>query len=241
MPENLEGVFVEGKPLEQFLEDQERDDKSRQIEDVRKQSEKRQKFTVVYGDEKTPAEDTRKVAKRVKYYSDREIRKEFGVMKKPFESNAENALWSIWEKGPLSPKEVGKEIQFVGNTSSLSAMVSTIWHRLGNMHEGALDIISRTSEHGTFRYQKKRGIDISVEQAIEKYKLAGAAQHRQKKLDKLNVKIGVKTPREGESEAGRLTTSSLKAIEDIAKTINSALGVEVKVSGRVDIVFRWER
>jgi hypothetical protein len=151
-------------------------------------------------------------------------------MKKPFESNAENALWSIWEKGPLSPKEVGKEIQFVGNTSSLSAMVSTIWHRLGNMHEGALDIISRTSEHGTFRYQKKPGIDVSVEQAIEKYKLAGAAQHRQKKLEKLGIY--------DKEEDVPVKTEGFFDIKDIVK---STLGVEVKVTGRVDIVFRWDR
>ena len=225
--EGMEGVFVEGKPLCEFLEDEERDDKSRQIEDVRKQGEKRQKQTVVYGDEKKPLEDTRRVAKRVKHYTDREIRKEFGIMKKPFGSHAENAVWAIWEKGPLSTKEVGAEIEYSSSQSSLSAMVSTIWHRLGHMHPGAACILERSSHHGTFQYQKKSGVDISVEQAIEKYKLTGSKQYK--------VANGKAKP------SLHPNSSSSKLADDIKQVVSKHLGLKVEVSGRIDVVFRWER
>lgn len=228
MPDIVEGVFIEGKPLEEFLKDQERDEKSREIEEVRKESEHRQRTTYVYGDEKKPKEDTRRVAKRVKYYTDREIRKEFGIMKKPFSSHAENAVWTIWEKGPLSTTEVGKEIEYPGGGGSLSAMISTIWQRLGNMHPGAMDIIERDNHHGVFRYQKKRGVDMSVEQAIEKYKIAGSAQW--KKKQKKKSEPDTKSLEEDISE---------ELVEHVVEIVNKHVGLDVKVSGRIDIVFGW--
>lgn len=223
-----EGIFIDGKPLETFLEDQERDDKSREIEEVRKANEYRQKTTYVYGDEKKPKEDTRKVAKRVKYYTDREIRKEYGIMKKPFSSHAENAVWAIWEKGPINTTDIGKEIEYPGSIGSSSAMISTIWQRLGNMHPGAMDIVTRDNHHGTFHYQKRPGVELSVEQAIEKYRLAGSAQYKKKNHKDKPSQI----PKHLEEELEE------KLVEHVVEVINKHIGLEVK--GRIDIVFRWE-
>ena len=61
----LEGIFVEDQPLTHFLKNAARDKKSKEIEVIRKQGEKRQRFTVVYKSEKAVKPDTRKVAKRV--------------------------------------------------------------------------------------------------------------------------------------------------------------------------------
>ena len=121
----LEGIFVEDQPLTHFHKNAARDKKSKEIEVIRKQGEKRQRFTVVYKSEKAVKPDTRKVAKRVTRLTDRQIRKEYGIMKKPFKSKSENAIWSIIEKGPLSAQEIGQEIGFEGKENSLSAMVAT--------------------------------------------------------------------------------------------------------------------
>jgi hypothetical protein len=232
MPDKLiEGVFVDGKPLEEFLIDQERDAKSKEIEEVRKASEHYQKATIVYGDEKRSKEDTRRVAKRVKYYTDREIRKEYGIMKKPFDSHAENAIWVMWEKGPINTTDIGKEIEYPGSLGSLSAMVSTIWKRLGNMHTGAMDIISRENHHGTYHYQKKPGIDVSVEQAIEKYRLAGSAQWKRKQSKKKQTKQVNSAPKDMSEEI----------VEHVVEVVNKHVGLEVKVNGRIDVVFSWQK
>lgn len=236
--ENLEGVFVEGKPLAEYLEDLERDDKSRDIEAIRKQSEVKRKLTVVYSDEKGGPQDTRRVAKRVKHLTDREIRREYGIMKKPFKSNAENALWTIWEKGPICPKEIGEEIEFNGGQSSMSAMISTIWQRLGNMHDGAMDIITRNSKNMTYYYQKKPGVDMSAEAAIEKYKLAGTSKYRRKVADDIVAKNTVKYSKVEKPKP--LTQKTEDLLQDLLG-VSKALGIEIKVSGRVDIVFRFER
>ena len=231
---DLEGVFVEGKPLAEYLGVIERDDKSRDIEDIRKQSELKRKLTIVYSNEKGGPEDTRKVARRVRHLTDREIRKEYGIMTKPFASKAHNAIWAIWEKGPLTVKQIADEIEFKGSPSSASAMISTIWGRLGNQRDPEMDILERNQHDNYYLYSKKPGVDISVEQAIERYQRSGSRQYRQKSKEKkayTNV------------EPSKPITKKTEAILQEILGVDAAkdLGIKIEVSGRVDIVFRFER
>ncbi len=230
MPE-FEGVFVGGKPLQNFLEDSERDKKSHEIEFVRKQleGEKRTKFTVVYASDKLQ-EDTRKVAKRVRRFTKREIRKEYGIMAKPFQSHAENAIWAIMEKGPINVKQIGVEIENEGKYNTLSAMVATIWTRLGNKHEGAAGILDRQSEAGVYSYFKAKGVDISVEAAIEKYKLTGKSQYQ-------SARLLMKT---GDGDTN-VSTAKIAVDPAITTIIPKTFGVDIKVSGQIDIVFKIDR
>lgn len=230
-PDNLEGVFVDGKPLTKFLEDAERDDKSREIEEIRKKDSQKEKLTVVYSDERAEV-DTRKVSKRVRRFTDREIRKEYGIMQKPFNTTAENAIWIIMEKGPLSVKDIGNELKWEGKNNTLSAMIATIWQRLGNMHEGAFEILDRSRETGKFFYRKADGIDVSVEAAIQKYHHAGTTKYR-KDTKGLRPKDKVAE----DKFQDKMVDNSL--ITKIMPEGENAL--KIKISGRVDIVFRFER
>jgi len=236
-----EGVFIDGKPLLQYLEDLERDDKSREVEEVRKDDEKHKyRRTGSYADERQVVE-TRKVSRRVERWSARKIRKEYGIMAKPFKTHAENAIWAILEKGPLNVTEIGAEIDWAGKGSSLSAMVATVWHRLGDMHAGCARILKRESKNGSFSYEKVPGIDISVEAAIEKYKLVGKKQYKMLQDEKKGVNTKV------QSEATKIKAdvealpSESKINDALEEVISKTLGVDVQVHGRVEIVFKWER
>jgi hypothetical protein len=113
------------------------------------------------------------------------------------------------------------------------------------MHEGAFEILTRMPHSNTYQYLKKPGVDVSVEHAIEKYKLAGSIHHRRivdKKLQNKHQRHfkkaqGDKTPKTSFFDKPKAT----KGIDELTKILHKALGVEVKVSGRIDIVFRFER
>ena len=237
MAKVVEGVFVEGKPLEQFVEDQERDDKAREVEEVRKTAEKKpHKNRGSYADERT-VESTKKVSKRVRYFTEREIRKEYGLMQKPFPTHAENAIWAILEKGPLKIKEIGREINWEGKDNSLSAMVAGVWARLGETHEHAAGILTRYHHGGAFVYKRsEKGVDISVEAAIDKYKAIGRVQHRAKveKKKEATFNAGAAKPEEVELTA-EPENGLTSAIE---QALRQSLGIDVNVSGRIEFVFK---
>jgi hypothetical protein len=239
-----EGVFIDGKPLFEYLVDKERDRKSTETEEVRKEAEGRKygRRTGSYADERQEV-DTRRVSKRVKYWSPQKIRKEYGIMEKPFASHAENAIWVMMEKGPIGVTDIGKEMDWKGKHNSLSAMVAGAWARLGNKHEGAAGILDRESDHGSFRYFKAKGVDISVEAAIEKYRLVGRKQYQAKNGRK---KLAEAAAAEGEERGKPIgierDVDKVKVEETLSSAIEEAvrntLGLKVEVSGRIDIVFR---
>jgi len=185
MKKIIEGVFIEGKPLEEHLIDEERDDKSHEIEDIRKSVEGRYKKAAIYSSERKTT-DTRRVSKRVVRFTDRQIRKEYGIMAKPFETHHENVIWCIVEKGPITTQDIGVEIEWPGDKSSLSATASTVWKTLGNSHPGALDIIERDKHGMTFLYRKKQGVDMSIEAIIDRFNTARKKQLRQEKRKQKN-------------------------------------------------------
>jgi hypothetical protein len=244
-----EGVFIEGKPLEKYLEDDERDQKSKEVEEVRSEFIKKSRKTHgTYADERQQP-DTRKVSKRTRWFTDSEIRKEYGIMEKPFEGNAENAIWVILQKGPLTVKGIGEQMQWHGKGNTLSALVATVWTRLGNMHNGAAKILDREKDpHSTaHRYFKAEGIDISPEAAIEQYKLIGAKQHQMKRA----ATRGEEYKEEAPKKTRRIVGSKLHPIHNnetkepanltkvIEQVIETTLGIKVEVSGHVEVIFKF--
>lgn len=173
-------------------------------------------------------------------------------MAKPFESNAQNTIWAIIEKGPVSTKEIGQEIEWAGNMSTLSAMVATVWARLGNKHEGAAGVLERDKHGMTYLYYKKKGVDLSVEAAIEKYNLIGSAVYRKKLAAKKAAKTSnaVTTPKttsqpntdrpalEWEEPVKSKVEADVEAVvSDVVR--KQPFGINVNVRGIVEVVFRW--
>jgi hypothetical protein len=235
--ETPEGVFIEGKPLAEYLADLERDEKSHEVEELRKGAEVKFKRSRSYVDERQIV-DTRKVSRRVRHLTDRQIREEYGLMEKPFQSHGENAIWAIWNRGPVSVREIGEIIEWKGKDNSLSAMVATVWSRLGDMHEGSAKIMTRESKNGRFYYMKAPGLDMSTEAAIEKYKLTGKKQWKAKNGKKVNSKkANSPIPDDRSILPGPIPPPDDPDI--ITETIQKVLGV--KVSGRIEIVFKWEK
>jgi len=269
-PENFDGIFIGDKPLNHHLIDEERDDKSRQIEDIRKESEKKKKFSVVYKSEKQPLPETRRVAKRVKRYTDKQIRKEYGIMAKPYETHHANAIWCIIEKGPISTKDIGAEIEWAGDKSSLSAAVSTVWKSLGTQHAESIGLIERQKHGMSFLYKKKADLDMSVDAVIDRFNITRNKQWRKEKAAKKQVKNKkvyrqvqtakkVTKPEKVEPasqekpidsqiyqngiDATALNIASDMVVDAIEKnkiSANTNLKADVNFHGRVDVIFSWK-
>lgn len=174
------GITVGGNTdLKDYLENLLKEEKTADVEDIRKEAESKRDNPKIKG-KYAYEEETKKVRKRVKRWTDREIRKEYGIMDKPFDTNTDNIIWIIMEKGPVSVVEINHQLGDKMQQSTASAAVAGIWARLGSDHEHAADILSREQKGLTFYYQKKQGVDVSVESAIEKSKLVGKKQYRDK-------------------------------------------------------------
>jgi hypothetical protein len=135
--------------------------------------------------------------------------------------------------------------------------VATVWAALGNKHVGAAGIFDRESEGGTFSYFKVKGLDISVETAIEKFKLVRKKQYQMKREAKgitsgpttttdttdeqpttkpaLEWTEPVKPAFPGVKLPKSKTPPANSVIQDVAKTF----GIDVRVSGQIEVVFRW--
>ncbi len=70
-----------------------------------------------------------KVTKRVRYLTDEEIRREKGIMAKPFKTHAENLLYVLTSKAPLTTAEAAKELGM--SLPNMQGLMSKVTLRLG--------------------------------------------------------------------------------------------------------------
>ena len=225
---HLDGITIDGVHAEEWIVRREKDEKRVEIE-----RERIAAITIPHSSGKVylkPAvpKGGPRVSRRVKRFTDREIRKEYGIMAKPFGSVAANLIYAIIENGPLDGQEMAEVIEYEGGQSSISASLSTIWHRLGADGAG---IIERESHSGKYRYQKKPGIDISVEAAIEKFNIIGRKQAKQKR-EAARSEEGNGVP------AVTVDDESSAVSRALEETIKRIHGINIQVSGKVEVVFK---
>jgi len=231
---SLNGITLEGVPLGTAIE---------RIEDVEKSSEAREVLQeTIQGHQRnaprytgnTSVEETKRVSKRTVHLPAEQIRKEYGIMKKPYNTLTENVLWVIFEKGPISAKNIAVELDFAGTQSTLSAALSAIWKRLG------AEVVSREAQEGHHKsyiyYRHPHHPSVSVEVAYQQFKDSGRAEQRAKK-----AMTPPATPPAKEKKAETPTTfETIEKTLEMIKGLKDSLGVKVEVSGGIDITFKWE-
>jgi len=225
----LDGVTVEGKPIEEYIEDmQEKWGKGRKPKpdnEVRRQiketiQEKRKcipKFTYV-----PKEEETRKVSKQVRYYSHNEIRKEKGIMEKPFKTINENLLWLMVNKGPITVTEMEKELG--KKPTHLSGPVFRIYKTLGMSMEADQNVVVRFQEGGRGSHKYHAVDDITAERLFQLYRIRTSPLSKKGK-----VCDWVK-----EESLEKRVSGGLKL--DLKDNLN----LNIKVSGKIDVVFSWK-
>lgn len=221
------GVTIDGtKTLEEWL-DEEEERQDRENNEARARETRR---SIYRGKGPNLRFEVKERSGRTRHLTAREIRREYGIMSKPFETTVENIIWVIMEKHPIKVKEIAKEIGWEKPLNTLSAQIKTVWDRLGTEAQ----IIDRYKEPGdmAYTYTVREGVSLSTEAAIQKYKVTPDPRYKKKKAEKLLAK------EKGMMDAEELNTNG--PIERaVAETVSNQLGMKVKVSGRVEVVFRF--
>lgn len=265
---NLDGITIGGKPLGLWLRHKSTDEKTREIKAAHVEA-----VTIRHGKHKpypyNPDNKTGpKVSKRVRRLTDREIRKEYGIMSRPYETVNANIIWCIIEKGPITNNEMANELKFEKSSSAFAAIMTGIWHRLGD--EGA-QLIQREKKPGNlfFEYSKKAGVELSVDAIIEQANLWGKKAYREERLaERRQAFLDTLTEQEKaeELEKERLANQpqeekqapanepqeatvispdigkqvaaiAQQQIATMAQEMGKNLGININLSGRLDIVF----
>lgn len=208
---DLTGCTFEGKKLS-AAELEERERHSEFMEAHRKEVEGnlvilRRRHQSAKG---TP-EETRRVAKRKKTFTANEIRKEYGIMQKPYGTKIENIIWCIVNKGPIDMKGMAAEMGMTDDKAasrSLSGPLSHLYRCLGTSNARTpllstnsqrtqastrkpygINWIVRLPEGGRYFYSMTGdGLDKSVEVIYGKYRTISNKINADKIAKKKNVK-----------------------------------------------------
>lgn len=111
-------ITVEGQPLKDYLDKEHLNRIAGEAgEELKKKIEEMKKCFQPNRIRYFPKEKQRKTVR----WTDQKIRKEYGVMSKPFETHVENILHLVREKGPMTVVELAKEL-----STSPASIYSTI-------------------------------------------------------------------------------------------------------------------
>jgi hypothetical protein len=205
--------------------------------------------------------ETKRVARRAKRFTANEIRKEYGIMKKPYKTKIENILWCICNKGPIDMNGMGEELGLPPGketSKALSGPISNMFNLLGTEKPYAIGWVDREREDGRYYYSLRSdgfdgdphgGVNKSPEVIYQKYlsvqrDLFAAKNPRPSK-------ISAAQPNKKDSDRENIppadeVTIDLESIQEVIKnTVEKAarriLGVHVTVSGKVEILFGFIR
>ena len=178
------------------------------------------------------AGDTRKVSKRMVHLSDRQIRKEYGLMEKPFKTQVENILWLIINQGPISSAEMCAELG--KKQSALSSIISRVYQALGPDGKGW---ISRDIENAVTPGIYSATTEFSPEagkRIVNAFMGADKARRKQATTNDDNALTAAQKTSE------YLAVGS-KVKQAVSKAVSEALGIEVKITGEIKITFGFAK
>lgn len=241
--ENEHGVTVEGEPLEDHLAEKEEKTKGDEIREERgkdeaeKQRMRRKGIKARY--DKRPLK--RKVTKRVRRLTDREIREEYGLMEKPHKHKMENILWMIVNEGPVVPAEIGAKLGVA--IGDVSGALSRLMKRLGQ------DLIERDETVKPFVYKARQSFspEAGYRMFLERDD-SGKKKGRTKRKQAIRAagqprrKGHTKSKLEKEAEAAAAAAAAVTDVEERVETFvqdMNGLGVQVNVTGQIQILIGW--
>ena len=185
-PVDLTGCTFQGKKLSaQELEERER--RSEAMEQHRKEINGNviliRKHVKATGNEP----ETKKVSVRGRFFSPREIRKEYGIMAKPYDSHTLNVLWCIVHKSPVDLRAIADIMEYADYkiaSRHFSGALSNLWTCLGDKEPYGCNWISRKNDHGRFFYSvvgEVRSVEVMHAKYLEINKRVWQAKRDAKK------------------------------------------------------------
>lgn len=187
---DLSSLTFEGRKLDEVLKEQEDKKKVSAIEYERQQEQSRgmQLYGIKWG---RAVKSPRGRSSKARLWSDHKIRREYGLMKKPYGNQWQNLLWLIAFKPPVTAKSATETLD-ADSTSTISAALSSIQEYLGDNNAYGASLVYRGSVSGRYHYTPMafqhlpEGTSITDEdrkdwfdRACEQYKAARLIHSRQ--------------------------------------------------------------
>jgi len=227
---DFKGITVDGKSLTSLLADELDEEKSREVAEIRQAQIK-----IPRGKHKPHARyNYKERSSRTKRLTDNQIRKEYGLMQKPYDNPSCNIIWTILNSDkPLSPKDIAEAIEFDKPMSTFSALMSTMYSALE-----PLNVIARKPFKTTFQYFKHVGApeNLDAEKLWDEIKIYTREQHRRRAKSKIISPTTSSSPHHLGETLPPVPAGPL--VEAIEEAITKVLGIKVEVSGQVNIVIR---
>jgi hypothetical protein len=227
---DLSNISVNGICVEEWLNETENKLKHVEIEKIQKiESNKHYPYKPPLHKQQSKSGPFKRATK----LTDQQIRKEYGIMKKPFNNLNENIVWVIVNHGPISTEEI---LTKLGRTdrNSVSAAVSYVWSKLGINQ----DVLYREKKGRAYFYNVAIPYaGISDETIVEMYRV-----DKRKKV----IIPEFETKKDESPEHFNClrepipSTENNDLVQKIGKIIGQTLGIEIKVSGKIEFVIRVE-
>ncbi len=226
---NLDGVTIEGVPFDKYMEDLKEKYSGRkkpkpdsEVKREFKETIRQQRKCIPKTDIKDEIiiKETKKVSKSLRHLSSDETRKEYSIMEKPFETVIENIFWLMVNKGPISTSEMEDELG--KKRGNLGGTIYKIYKRMGEETLGfGHQYINRRKKDGQNESQKYYAVDnMDAEELYRKYTALGVK-------DSTNDRVKPKVPEN-------------RFLDGLKAKFEDVLGMDITVSGKIDVVFSWK-
>ena len=233
---NLNGVTVEGIPIDDYIEDMQEKYSGKgklkpdsEVKKELKETIKQQRICIpkIKTKDEIIIKETKKVSKKLRHLSSDETRKEYSIMEKPFETVIENIFWLMVNKGPISVAEMEDELE--KKRGNLGGTVYKIHKRMGKedltgdlkkKYPGGL--IIRCKDGGSSALQKYYAVDnINAKELYREYTALGIKKGT-------NDRVKPKVPEK-------------RLLDGLNVIFKDVLGMDITVSGKIEVVFSWKR
>jgi hypothetical protein len=228
------------RPLEEILEEEESEEIQEDARDEVKiksrdsQYARRRRAYYVSDDEVTTSMGRPRVSKRVRYLSDDEIRRECGLMSKPFDNVLKNVFWTLKEeKRPMSCRELGSAVK--KKPADVASRLIKVFRRLGaeRAAKGEPELIGRYQEGNWFLYfLTEEGLKVEVDELYSAYSQHPKDHPETKKVETM---LPTKWLREARKEVREMGDEILKQLRDELKAINGKPTIALQKFVRAEI------
>ena len=245
---DLSGCTFQGKQLSAH-QLAERERRSEAMKEHRKEIDNkviilRRKHTKAKGNEP----ETRKVSVRGRHFSSNEIRREYGIMAKPYKSKVENVLWCILNKGPIDMRGMADVLEYDDYalaTKKLSGPISNLFRCLGTKSKWGCGWITRKMDGKRYHYQAV-DTEKSVEVMYAKYceinrkiwqKKRDAKKEADQEGPESDSDVIIEKAFQARDENNKKETQETKSIinRGIEQYLERLIGLTVEVNGHIDI------
>lgn len=232
----MNNVTVNGMPVEEWLIQHEEEKETKEIQKEATNIPRYMKPVKTYPVKKEKNDS-------VRYLTEDEIRKEYGMESTGKMSNTQKILWTMMnmDENGLLAKEIFKVSQ--ASNQSLSGLLSSVWRRVGNEEGGAglfIRVREKDGNRRSYRYYKNTDFsNLTFKDVVEiYYKYAPVKQKKKKQLgegpagQKLKEQIEQQAPEEQIKQQTVTTT-----LEEAKPYIPENVKVEVNVTYK--FLFGW--